>query len=124
MGSTCPRRTTILRLRPFAREDDRALATRIARYCAQNPVAPERLTYDRSAKAVTYRSAKSEGPTAGTETVDPLEFLARVLVYLPARGHVTTRYNGWYAIRPRGMRDKAARGPRGQRPRRMLNGPD
>jgi predicted metal-dependent hydrolase len=47
-------------------EDDRAFATRLARYCARTPVALERLTYDRSAKAVTYRSDKSEGPTAGT----------------------------------------------------------
>jgi hypothetical protein len=31
------------------------------------------LTYDRTAQAVTYRSDKSEGPTAGTETADPLE---------------------------------------------------
>ncbi len=56
-------------------EDDRAFATRLARYCARNPVALERLTYDRTAKAVTYRSDKADGPTAGTETVDPLEFL-------------------------------------------------
>lgn len=89
-------------------EDDRAFATRLARYCARNPVALERLTYDRAAKAVTYRSDKSEGPTAGTETVDPLAFLARVLVHIPDKGHVTTRYYGWYANRPRGMRGKAA----------------
>jgi len=57
-------------------EDDRAFATRLARYGARNPVAPERPTYDRATKAVTCRSDKSEGPTAGTETVDPLEFLA------------------------------------------------
>lgn len=57
-------------------EEDRAFATRLARYGARNPVALERLTYDRTATAVTYRSDKSEGPTAGTETVDPLEFLA------------------------------------------------
>jgi hypothetical protein len=88
-------------------EDDRAFATRLARYCARNPVALERLTYDRSAKAVTYRSDKSDGPTAGTETADPLEFLARVLVHIPDKGHVTTRYYGWYANRPRGMREKA-----------------
>jgi len=68
----------------------------------------ERLTYDRVAKAVTYRSDKADGPTAGTETVDPLEFLARVLVHIPDKGHVTTRYDGWYANRPRGMRQKAA----------------
>jgi hypothetical protein len=51
-------------------EDDRAFATRLARYCARNPVALERLTYDRAAKVVTYRSDKSEGPTAGTEATD------------------------------------------------------
>jgi len=88
-------------------EDDRAFATRLARYCARNPVALERLTDDRTAKAVTYRSDKSDGPTAGTETADPLEFLARVLVHIPDRGHVTTRYYGWYAYRPRGMRRQA-----------------
>src|SRR5665647_3072160 len=89
-------------------EDDRAFATRRARYCARNPVALERLTYDRVPKVVTYRSDKSEGPTAGTETADPLEFLARVLVHIPNKGQVTTRYYGWYANRPRGMRRRAA----------------
>ena len=88
-------------------EEDRAFATRLARYCARNPVALERLTYDRAAKAVTDRSDKSEGPTAGTETADPLEFLARVLVHIPDKGHVTTRYDGCYANRPRGMRRRA-----------------
>jgi len=92
-------------------EDDRAFATRLARYCARNPVALERLTYDRATKAVTYRSDTSDGPTAGTETVDPLEFLARVLVHIPDQGHVTTRYYGWYANRPRGTRRKAAPAP-------------
>jgi len=42
-------------------EDDRTFATRLARECARNPVALERLTYDRSAKAVTYRSDKTDG---------------------------------------------------------------
>lgn len=88
-------------------EDDRAFATRLARYCTRNPVAVERLTYDRSMKAVTYRAERSDGPTAGTKTVDPIEFLARVLVHIPDKGHVTTRYSGWYANRPRGMRGKA-----------------
>ena len=41
-------------------------------------------------------------------TADPLEFLARVLVHIPDTGHVTTRYYGWYANRPRGTREKAA----------------
>lgn len=54
-------------------EDDRAFTARLARYCARNPVALERLTYDLAEKAVTYRSDKSEAPSAGTETADPLE---------------------------------------------------
>ena len=60
----------------FVPDDDHAFATRLARYCARNRVALERLTNDRTVKSVAYRSAKSEGPTAGTESVDPLEFLA------------------------------------------------
>jgi hypothetical protein len=63
------------------------------------------------AKAVTCRSGKSEGPTAGTEAADPLEFLARVLVHIPDKGHVTTRYSGCYADHPRGMRRQAEPAP-------------
>jgi hypothetical protein len=53
-------------------EDDRAFATRLARYWARNPVALARVTYDRVAQAVPYRSDKADGPTAGTQTADPL----------------------------------------------------
>ncbi len=88
-------------------DHDRAFGTRLARFCSHNLVALERLTYDRSTKAVTYRSDKSEGPTAGTETADPVEFLARGLVHIPDKGHVTTRYYDWYANRPRGTWGKA-----------------
>src|ERR1035437_6978562 len=42
------------------------------------------------ASHVTYRSDKAEGPRAGRETVDPLEFLARVIV----RNHQTPRAHG------------------------------
>ena len=70
-------------------------------------MALERLTYDRAATTVTYRSDKSEGLTAGTETADPVKFLSRVLVHIPDKGQVTTQYYGWYANRPRGMRRQA-----------------
>ncbi len=65
-------------------------------------------TDDRTAKAVTYLSHTADDPTAGTETADPVQSLARVLVRIPETGHVTTRLYGWYANRHRGMRDKAA----------------
>ena len=35
---------------------------------------------------MTYQSDTSEGPTAGTETTDPLAFLARVRVHSPGKG--------------------------------------
>jgi hypothetical protein len=89
-------------------QDDHAFSRRLARYCARNPVALERLTYDAAAQAVAYRSDKTEGPTAGSETVEPLEFLARVLCHIPDKGQVTTRYSGWYANRPRGARRREA----------------
>jgi len=75
----------------------------LAQYCARNPVALEQHTYDRTAKAVTSRSDKSEGPTAGTETVDPRAFLVLLLVHPPHQGYVTTRDYGWYARRWTGV---------------------
>ena len=56
---------------------------------------------------VTYHSDKPIGPTAGSETVDALEFLARVVSHIPNKGQVLQRYYGWYASRVRGMRRKA-----------------
>lgn len=58
-------------------EEDRAFALRLARYCARNPVALERLSYDPAIEQVTYRSDKAAGPTAGTAPVAPLEFWVR-----------------------------------------------
>jgi hypothetical protein len=51
-------------------QDDNALAIPLARCFVRNSAALERLTYDWTAKAVTYRYDKTEGQTAGTKTVD------------------------------------------------------
>ena len=53
-------------------------ATRLARYCARNPIAQGRMEYDAGQSAVTYHSDKPAGPTAGSETTDALEFLAKL----------------------------------------------
>jgi len=87
--------------------EDRAFATRLARYCARLPVALSRLAYRAHSGTVTYQSDKASGPTAGAETVDALEFLARVVSHIPNRGQVLQRYYGWYANRTRGFRRKA-----------------
>ena len=41
---------------------------------------------DAEVEQATYRSDKAEGPTAGTATVDPLEFLARLVTHIPEPG--------------------------------------
>ena len=72
-------------------EDDRAFALRLARYCARNPLALERMTYDPALEQVAYRFDKADGPTAGTATVGPLEFLARRVTHVPHPGQVMQR---------------------------------
>ncbi|MBI3080950.1 MAG: transposase [candidate division NC10 bacterium] len=94
--------------------EDRAFATRLARSCARHPVALGRLAYQTDTGAVTYQSDQASGPTAGAETVDALEFLARVVSHIPNKGQVLQRYYGWYANRTRGIRRKA--GPDEQPP--------
>jgi hypothetical protein len=89
-------------------DGDTDFALRLARYCARNPVALERMEYSRESKRVSYRSDKIEGPTAGTEKLDPLEFLARLITHIPDKRQVMTRYYGWYANRVRGTRKKLA----------------
>jgi hypothetical protein len=87
--------------------EDRAFATRLARYCARHPVALSRLAYRADPGTLTYQSDKPSGPTAGAETADALEFLARVVSHIPNKGQVLQRYYGWYANRTRGIRRKA-----------------
>ena len=70
-------------------------------------MALERLTHEAATIQVTYRSDKAEGPTAGSETVDVLEFLARLVTHIPDPHQVLTRYYGWYANRTRGIRHRA-----------------
>jgi hypothetical protein len=90
--------------------EDRAFALRLARYCARCPVALERLDYQPGGATVTYQSDKATGPTAGTETVDALEFLARVVSHIPEKGQVLQRYYGWSANRTRGVRRRTGGG--------------
>ncbi|HEV8356001.1 MAG TPA: transposase [Gemmatimonadales bacterium] len=77
-------------------EDDCAFTLRLARSCARKPVALARMPYDPAIESVTYRSAKPDGPTAGTEQVDPLEFLPSLVTHLPDPPPVMQRYDGGY----------------------------
>ncbi|MGH7688163.1 MAG: transposase [Gemmatimonadaceae bacterium] len=97
--------------RYFCPSGDGEFAKRLARDCAQNPVALERLTDDGPGPPVYDRSDKRDGPPAGTEPVDPLEFLARFVTHIPNQHQLMTRYYGWYANRSRGARRQTAAAP-------------
>ncbi len=71
-------------------------------------MALSRLEYQSDNATVTYHSDKPTGPTAGSETLDVLEFLARVASHIPNKGQVLQRYYGWYANRTRGIRRRTA----------------
>ena len=75
--------------------EERAFATRLARWCARHPVALSRLAYRADTGTVTYQSDKASGPTAGAETRDALEFLARAVRHIPNTGQGLQRYYGW-----------------------------
>ena len=68
------------------------------------------MEYDEEQSAVTYHSDKPTGPTAGSETTDALEFLAKLTSLFPNKGQVLQRYYGHYASRVRGKRRKAGEG--------------
>jgi hypothetical protein len=68
-----------------------------------------RLVFERTA-FFTQRSNLVPEHIGRQETVDALEFLARVVSHIPNRGQVLQRYYGWYASRVRGMRRKANKG--------------
>jgi len=80
---------------------------RLARYCARNPLALERMRYDPDTSSVAYTSDKSCGPTSGTRTFDALDFLALVVAQIPDKGQVMQRYYGYYSNRQRGKRRDA-----------------
>ena len=81
---------------------------RLARYCARNPLALERMRYDADASTVHYTSDKSTGPTAGSHSFDALEFLALLVAQIPDKGQVLQRYYGYYSNRQRGARRAAS----------------
>ncbi len=74
----------------------------VARYGARAPVAESRLRYDAERAEVELVSDASEGPYAGVHRFAALEFLARLVDHIPAKGEVRVRYYGAYASRRRG----------------------
>jgi hypothetical protein len=81
---------------------DRAAVLRVARYGARAPVAESRLRYDAERAEVELASDAVDGPYMGVHRFAAMEFLARLVQHIPAKGEVRVRYYGAYASRRRG----------------------
>ena len=75
---------------------------RVARYGARAPVAQSRLRDDAELAEVELKSDASKGPYVGVHRFAAVEFLARGVDHIPAKGEVRVRDCGAYASRRRG----------------------
>ena len=79
-------------------------AERVGKYMLRPLLALERLTFLEPEGKVGYRHGENG---AGQETMDYLEFIARVTSHIPDKGQVMVRYYGLYANAHRGKVKKA-----------------
>jgi hypothetical protein len=94
---------------PIAADDTQALEN-VAGYAVRNPLSLQRLVYLDGQQALIYKGLK-HNPTLGRnfETMDPLEWLARMSDHIPDPGRHRTHFYAYYAHRVRG--DRAAAEP-------------
>jgi hypothetical protein len=70
------------------------------------PLSVSRLTYDSTTQTVAYAYTNSYDNTEATETITPLELIARLSTHIPNPREPITRYYSWYAHRTRGLQRK------------------
>jgi hypothetical protein len=98
---------------PIAADDTQALEN-VAGYAVRNPLSLQRLVYLDGQLAVIYKGLK-HNPTLGRnfETMDPLQWLARMSDHIPDPGRYRTHFYAYYAHRVRGDRAAAAQAGQG-----------
>jgi len=87
--------------------EDHDQIERLARYLLHPPVSLERMRIDESSGQVLYDRKRDRG-LGKTQTFDPLDFLARMLMHIPEPRLHTTFFYGWYSNATRGRRRKLA----------------
>jgi hypothetical protein len=87
---------------PMIHHDEGELVKTTARYCARAPLSLSRLTYDSDTQTVTYAYTNLYDNTDATETITPLELIARLSLHIPNVREQIIRYAGIYAHRTRG----------------------
>jgi hypothetical protein len=88
--------------------DDEPEAERVGKYMIRPILSLERLSFLEPGGKVGYRYGQN---AAEQETMDYLEFIARVTSHIPDKGQVMVRYYGLYANAHRGKVRKAAQNP-------------
>ncbi len=88
--------------------DDPEAFERLARYLLHPPVSLERMSFTEGQDKVYYRGKRNHGSTALSDSLDPLDFLARLLMHVPEPRLHTTRYFGYYSSVSRARRQKAS----------------
>ncbi len=83
-------------------------AERVGKYMIRTVLSLERLSFLEPEGKVGYRYGKN---AAEQETMDYLEFIARVTSHIPDKGQVMVRYYGLYANAHRGKVRRAAQNP-------------
>ncbi len=108
--------------------DDRDGLERLARYLLRPPVSLDRLRVGEDAGTLAYAGRRgSIGSGTGDEIArDPLDFLARVVMHIPAPRRHVIRYYGAYSsvVRARRARQAAATADGGAAPARSPPGAD
>ncbi len=79
---------------------------RLARHILRPPVSLERMCWDAAADNVAYKLKPKSGQPRGEEQLDPLDFLARLLVHVPEPRPHCIHYSGRYSNAARGRRAK------------------
>jgi hypothetical protein len=95
-------------LGPLIHEDEGELLKTTARYSSRAPLSLSRLSYDKEAQTVSSTYTNPYDHSDATETLDPLELLARLSLHIPNPREPLTRYYCWYAHRTRGVWRKRA----------------
>lgn len=88
--------------------EDHGQVERLARYLQHPPVSLDRMRIDETSGQILYRRKRDRG-LGMTQTFDPLDFLARMLMHIPKPRLHTTFFYGWYSNSSRGRRRKLER---------------
>jgi len=84
--------------------EDSAAMKRLARYILRPPVSLERLHWEEGSDQVAYTRKARNGRPGATERIDALDFLARLIAFIPEPRQHTVFYYGWLSNVSRGRR--------------------